>query len=67
MSWQPIETAPHEGKFLVAMYAPTNWAYHVATVVVYPEMPRVREQRLRYCRSWMPMPPEPPTTDKEKD
>ncbi len=67
--WQDISTAPHSGKFLVAMYAPTSWAYYVDTVVVYQEMPKVREQRLRYCTHWMPMLPEPPSKAKqvEKD
>lgn len=59
MEWMPIDTAPHEGKFLVAEYAPTNWSYYVKTVRCFPEMPKVREQHLRYCTHWMPMPPEP--------
>ena len=62
--WQPIETAPKEGKFLVASYAPTNWAYTVLTVVVYEDMPkRLREIRLQYATAWMPLPP-PPETSK---
>lgn len=61
--WQDISTAPHEGKFLVAQYAPTNWAYRVNTVVVYPDMPKVRVQHLRYCTHWMPMLPEPQKQD----
>lgn len=59
--WQPIETAPRDGKFLVAQYAPTSWAYHVTTVHI-PEgdYEHYREGRLRYARAWRPL-PAPPT------
>lgn len=60
MEWQPISTAPHEGKFLVAEYAPTNWAYSVKTVRIIEGLsPRLRQIQLQYARAWMPYPPEP--------
>lgn len=61
--WQDISTAPHEGKFLVAEYAPTNWAYYVKTVRIIEGMPeRHRDIQLRYATHWMPYPPEPSTS-----
>lgn len=60
VTWQPMETAPREGKILIAEYAPTNWAYWVNTVVLTPALgPRRRELQLRYARAWMYPPPEP--------
>lgn len=61
--WRPIDTAPKSGKFLVAVYAPTNWSYWVSTVNLHEEDgPRLREMRLKYARAWMPMIPEPALT-----
>jgi hypothetical protein len=58
--WQPIETAPRSGKFIVASRAPTNWAYRVNTVVLHAEDgERLREFRLKYATHWMPMLPDP--------
>lgn len=60
LGWQPMETLPMAGKFLLATYAPTNWAYWVNTVVLHAEdPPRLRETRIRYARAWMHMPKEP--------
>lgn len=59
--WQPLSTAPRDGKFLVAKYAPTNWAYSIETVQTNSNMPpRHRAIQLRYARAWQPMLDEPP-------
>ena len=59
--WQPLSTLPNSGKVLIAYYAPTNWAYSVASVSFHPgDPPRLREIRLKYARAWMHQPPEPP-------
>lgn len=60
--WQPIETAPEIGEFLVADYSPTSWSYlvrHVKLTERHQQHPRHRETALRYCRAWMPLPAEP--------
>lgn len=58
--WRPMETAPKEGKFLVAEYAPTNWAYWPKTVSLRSDdPPRHRETLLKNARAWMPLPAPP--------
>jgi len=58
--WKPITTAPLTGKFLIAEYAPTNWAYSITTVCLSRDNPRLREISLRYAAAWCEMLPEPP-------
>lgn len=58
--WRPLDTLPREGRFLLAVYAPTSWAYWVSTVDLRAEeSERSRAMKLRYARAWMPL-PEPP-------
>lgn len=58
--WRPLCTLPREGRFLIAVFAPTSWTYWVSTVDLKADDPeRIREAKLRYARAWMPM-PEPP-------
>jgi endonuclease/exonuclease/phosphatase family metal-dependent hydrolase len=60
MFWQPIDTAPHEGRVLLAVYGPTSWSYYVASAHLHAgQSPRQRELALRYARAWMPYPDEP--------
>ena len=59
--WKPIATIPTNGRFLVAKYAPTNWAYHIQSISLCEDLhPRQREMYLKYARAWMDAPPEPP-------
>jgi len=55
--WQPIETAPEFGEFLVAGRFPTNWAWIVTRMQFleaqannYP--PKYRERRLAGYSHW---------------
>ena len=58
--WQGMESAPRNGRFMVANYAPTSWEYWPTAVAMHPELPdRHRELQLKYARAWMPLPPAP--------
>lgn len=58
--WRTIDSAPKDGKFLVARFGPTNWEYRVETVVLYADdHPRLRETRLKYASHWQPLPAPP--------
>ena len=65
--WQPIETAPKDGQFLIAERRPTSWEYHVRHIVLYPAWSeRLKEKQLEYASHWMPLPP-PPQQEEGKN
>lgn len=60
VQWRKIETLPKSGKFILAEYGPTNWAYIVTTRLFHEDdTKRMRELKIRYARGWAEMPQEP--------
>ncbi len=60
VEWKPISTIPDEGKFILAIYAPTNWSLYVQSIRLDKAYgPRHKELQLRYARAWDYMPEEP--------
>jgi len=57
-NWKPIRDIPEKGKFVVASYAPTNWAYHIRTINLHG-IQKHNEMLTKYCVAWDYMPEEP--------